>query len=50
MVTIELTDNSTETFKVYNGGSGEPGQPGDDGVGIASIETIPSTDNTYTDI
>ena len=50
VVTIELTDNSTETFKVYNGESGEPGQPGDDGVGIASINTIPSTDNTYTDI
>ena len=50
LVTIELTDNSTETFTVYNGESGEPGQPGDDGVGIASIDAIPSADNTHTDI
>lgn len=50
VVTIELTDNSTETFKVYNGESGDKGDNGNDGVGIASIETIPSTDNTYTDI
>lgn len=49
-ITIKLTDNSTETFKVYNGEKGEPGRQGDQGVGIASINAIPSDDNTHTDI
>ena len=46
----EFQNGWNVSCRVYNGESGEPGQPGDDGVGIASIDAIPSADNTHTDI
>ena len=44
-VTVNYTDGTSEKpFSIYNGEQGDKGDKGDTGVGIASIQTTPTTE------